>query len=286
LNTRRSSIIRGSPWCARADRRVYRCNPRAEELFGWPAGTLVGQPTRFSAGQRGLRCLARTRSAAVAGRPVVDLETRLARRDGSTFVAHLIARAIDPAAPRLGTVWIVRDVTEEVLARETNARLLREQQLIFENAETGIVILRERVIQRCNRRFAEILGYAPEELVGQSNRLYYPSEEAWLETGRRAYAAIAETGIYHGDTVFRRRNGESFCCHITGSMMNRANPDEGYVWLYEDVSEKRASAAAMDALLREQTLIFEAAPIGIAFVRDLKNVRPTGPWRPCCASRR
>ena len=28
--------------CTRS-RLVYRCNPRAEELFGWPAGTLVGQ---------------------------------------------------------------------------------------------------------------------------------------------------------------------------------------------------------------------------------------------------
>jgi PAS domain S-box-containing protein len=26
------------------NRRVYRCNPRAEELFGWQPGTLVGQP--------------------------------------------------------------------------------------------------------------------------------------------------------------------------------------------------------------------------------------------------
>ncbi|MEF8710019.1 MAG: PAS domain-containing protein [Candidatus Accumulibacter propinquus] len=29
--------------CMRS-RRVYRCNPRAEELFGWAAGSLVGQP--------------------------------------------------------------------------------------------------------------------------------------------------------------------------------------------------------------------------------------------------
>jgi diguanylate cyclase (GGDEF)-like protein/PAS domain S-box-containing protein len=254
--------------CTRS-RLVYRCNPRAEELFGWPAGTLVGQlDAVFLPDDASCDALRGTVRPLLRVGKIVDLETRLARRDGSTFVAHLIARAIDPAAPRLGTVWIVRDVTQEVLTRDASARLLREQQLIFENAETGIVILRERIIQRCNRRFAELLGYAADELIGQSTRLYYPSEEAWLDTGRRAYAAIAETGIYHGDTIFRRRNGESFCCHITGSMMNRANPDEGYVWLYEDVSDKRASAAAMDALLREQTLIFDAAPIGIAFVRD------------------
>ncbi|WP_186408160.1 PAS domain S-box protein [Candidatus Accumulibacter aalborgensis] len=250
-------------------RRVYRCNPRAEELFGWAAGTLVGQPDLvFYPNNEACEALRREARSRLSVDQSVNLETRLARRDGGTFVAHLVARAIDPDAPGLGTVWIVRDITQEVSAREANARLLREQQLVFENAKTGIVILRDRVIQRCNRRFAEILGYAPEELIGKSNRIYYPSDEAWLETGRRAYAMIAKTGSYDGDTVFHRRDGTAIWGRITGSMINPANPDEGYIWLYEDVTEKRLAATAMDALLREQTLIFERAPIGIAFVRQ------------------
>ena len=254
--------------CTRS-RRVYRCNQRAEELFGWPAGTLVGQPdVVFHPNSEACDALRRQARLQLGNVQVVDLETQLARRDGSTFIAHLIASAIDPAEPGQATVWIVRDITREVHDREAGARLLREQQLIFQNAETGIVILRDRIIQRCNRRFSEILGYAPDELIGQSTRLYYPSEEAWLATGRTAYAAIAETGIYHGDTLFHRRDGSRLWCHITGSMINPANPDEGYVWLYEDVTEKRQTSSAMDALLREQTLIFERAPIGIVFLRD------------------
>ncbi len=251
------------------DRRVYRCNPRAEELFGWAAGSLVGQPDLvFYPTTTACEALRRKVRAQLRVGQIVDLETEMAHRDGATFIAHLIARAIDPSAPRQGTVWIVRDITQEVQVREANARLLREQHLIFENAETGIVILRDRVIQRCNRRFAEILGYAPAELIGRSTRTYYPSESAWLETGRRAYAAIAEDGIYRGDTMFLRRDGTPIWTHITGSMINPDNPDDGYVWLYEDVTEKRQASRAMDALLREQTLIFERAPIGIAFLRN------------------
>ena len=174
-------------------------------------------------------------------------------------------------------MWIVRDVSVEVFTRETGARLLREQQLIFENADTGIVILRDRIIQRCNRRFAEILGYAPEELLGQSTRLYYPSEEAWLETGRQAYAAIVETGIYRGDTLFHRRDGSPFCCYITGSMINPQDPTQGYVWLYEDVSEKRAATSAMDALLREKlgALLPPTMLLGVTAVERLLASRFT-----------
>ncbi|WP_300341631.1 PAS domain S-box protein [Accumulibacter sp.] len=254
--------------CTR-NRRVYRCNPRAEELFGWPAETLVGQDDLvFYANSEACDALRRKARQLLRDGKTLDLETELARRDGSTFIAHLVARAIDPDVPSEGSVWIVRDITHEATAREANARLLREQQLIFQNAETGIVILRERVIQRCNRRFAEIMGYTPDELVGQSTRLYYPSDEAWLETGRRAYAAIAATGIYRGQTAFYRRDGTPIWSDITGSMINPAKPDDGHIWLYEDVTEKRRASRAMDALLREQTLIFERAPIGIAFVRE------------------
>jgi diguanylate cyclase (GGDEF)-like protein/PAS domain S-box-containing protein len=254
--------------CTR-NRRVYRCNPQAEALFGWDEGTLVGQAELvFYPDSEACESLRESAREQLRAGPVVDLETRLSRRDGQSFVAHLIARSIDPAAPGMGTVWIVRDVTDEVRARADNTRLLREQQLIFQNADTGIVILRERVIQRCNRRFAEILGYAPEDLIGQSTRLYYPSEAAWRETGRLAYAAIAETGTYRGDTVFHRRDGTALWCHITGSMINPAHPDEGYIWIYEDVTERWQANRTLDALLREQTLIVERAPIGIAFLRE------------------
>ncbi len=253
--------------CTR-NRHVYRCNPRAEQLFGWPAGELVGQPdTVFLPRNESGASLRDYALPRLRAGEIVDLETRLARHDGSSFLVHLIAHAIDPATRHSGTVWIVRDITEEVQRRETTARLLREQQLIFENAEAGIVVLRGRIIQRCNRRFTELLGYTQEELVGQSTRLYYPSEELWLETGRRAYAAIAETGTYRGEVVFHRRSGEPFTCLITGSMVDPANSEEGFIWLYEDISEKLAASAAINALLREQTLIFEGAPIGIAFLR-------------------
>ncbi len=250
-------------------RRIHHCNRYAEELFGWPPGALVGQPeVVLFPSLEVWRAVRRQARFPLLGGQVAVMESQLARRDRSTLDAQLIVRPVDYGEARRGVAWIVRDISDEVRARQTSTRLLREQQLIFQNMETGIVVLRNRVIQRCNRRFAELMGYVPDELLGQSTRLYYPSDDAWLETGRRAYQEISETGIYRGDTVFHRRDGRTFCCHIIGSMIKPGFPDEGYVWLYEDVTEKRRAASALDALLREQTLIFERAPIGIVFLRD------------------
>ena len=142
-------------------------------------------------------------------------------------------------------------------------QLLREHQLILERAQIGIVVMRDRVIQRCNPRFAEILGYGPDELIGKSSRVCYPSNQAWEEMGRRAYSAVAETGSFTGEDIYQRRDGRLIWVHVTGSLINPDDPDGGYVWLYDDVTEKRQTEDALKALLREQTLIFDRAQIGI-----------------------
>ena len=73
----------------------------------WPARQRrLAQPRRLKA------------STAVIGPKLkagelVDAEFEMRRRDGSTFLARLMARALDPNhASRGGTLWIMEDVTE------------------------------------------------------------------------------------------------------------------------------------------------------------------------------
>ena len=251
------------------ERHVYRCNPSASEIFGWPAGALPGQPSTvfFPSVEAHETLRHELRPSLIAG-DTVDVETLMARQDGSTFTAHLIARAIDPSAPRAGTIWIVRDISQAVSVRKSSARLLREQQLIFAGARIGILFSRDRMILRCNPHFEEILGYRPGELVGQPVRVYYESDESWLDIGARAYGAIARQGIFNGEERFIRRNGTLLWCRVTGSMLNPENPDEGYVWLYEDITAQRAAEVALRQSNQEYSLIFDNAMIGISYMRD------------------
>ncbi len=251
------------------NRLVYRCNPRAEELFGWLPGTLVGQPDLvFFPDSEACDDLRRRARSPLRVGQVLDLATNMMRRDGRIFVAHLVARAIDPAAPRNGTVWIVRDISDEVRARALNDSLLREQTLIFERAPIGIAFIRERIIQRCNPALERMFGYAPGYLPGRCTRLLFASEEAWRAKGEETRRLIEASGRYVGEVEYRRADGAPLWCQVTGSLLNPQRREEGFVWLFEDVTEKRHASRAMDALLREQAVIFERAPVGIAFLRD------------------
>ncbi len=256
------------------NRRVYRCNPRAEELFGWLPGTLVGQPDLvFYPDSESCDALrTRARGSLRVGQ-VLDLVTEMTRRDGNTFVAHLVARAIDPAAPGSGTVWIVRDISEGVRARAANDSLLREQTLIFERAPIGIAFLRDRIIQRCNPSFERMFGYPPGTLPGQSTRIFFANDAVWRESGERAHAVIDASGRYSGELEYRKADGTPIWCQVTGSRLNPNNPDEGLVWLFEDVTARRAAEEALVDSLWEQQLIFDNAMIGISYQRQRTILR-------------
>ena len=50
-----------------------------------------------------------------------------------------------------------------------------EYEAILANASIGIAFTRDRRFFLCNQRFAEMFGYAPDELIGQPGEIVYPS---------------------------------------------------------------------------------------------------------------
>jgi PAS domain S-box-containing protein len=97
------------------DRKFVLANPRLEQMLGWPAHSLAGQPARvmWRSDEEYLEVGLRI-GALLARGDAATFEQRLHRPDGSSFLARMAARAIDPLRPAAsGTIWIVDDVTEE-----------------------------------------------------------------------------------------------------------------------------------------------------------------------------
>ena len=95
-------------------RRFELANRHFEQIYGWEPGGLIGQPGQVvwlsDDDYHDLRDL--VGPALARGEPV-ELERRGRRKDGSTFLARVRGRAVDPEHPsESGTVWIVEDVTE------------------------------------------------------------------------------------------------------------------------------------------------------------------------------
>jgi PAS domain S-box-containing protein len=72
-----------------------------------------------------------------------------------------------------------RDITERRRrAIRMVTALLAEKEALLDNALVGIIMVRQRQIVSCNRRFGAIFGYPSATLVGQSTRILF-------ERGRR-----------------------------------------------------------------------------------------------------
>jgi len=96
------------------DRVFQHVNPRFEDLFGWPAGAIVGQSGRVVwPSDAAYDAMGRIAGPLLQTSDAFEGEFEMARRDGGVFWASVRARAIDPRHPGSGgTIWIIDDVTE------------------------------------------------------------------------------------------------------------------------------------------------------------------------------
>jgi PAS domain S-box-containing protein len=95
--------------------RVFQhANPAFECMFGWPRGTLAGQPTTSIWPDRAAYDKMRKDAAPVLSLgQAYELEREMRRADGSLFWCRMRGQALDASAPgTAGTIWIAEDVTE------------------------------------------------------------------------------------------------------------------------------------------------------------------------------
>lgn len=123
--------------------------------------------------------------------------------------------------------------------------------LAFDLAGVGLCISRQRIIQRCNREFGEMFGYAPQELKGKSLACLYPSHEEFENIGSHGVSIMQKTGRYSDERVMQRKDGSLFWCHVVGRSLYRDNPFACAVWSMEDISVKRPVKVELTGRERE-----------------------------------
>jgi diguanylate cyclase (GGDEF)-like protein/PAS domain S-box-containing protein len=255
------------------DRKFFLCNPKFAELFGWKPDELIGQPGEVVyPSTDSYEALGRIAVPVLSAGKQLDLDWEMRRKDGSTFLARMIAKAIGPSDARRGTVWIIDDVTEARRHGDEVARLLREQAAIFDSASVGIVFIRDRRVVRCNRRYEQMYGYAPGELNGKATRELYVSDEDYRELDQ-AYAQLRVGAPFQGKGKRRRKDGSVMWVRTVGRAIDPTDPHKGSVWTNEDITEQRRASDELERLLAEQEALLNNVVVGISFSRERKVLR-------------
>ena len=131
---------------------------------------------------------------------------------------------------------------------------------------------RDRKVLRCNRRFEEMFGFGAGDANGASWRqMYFTDEE--FELRGQVYVELDQGRTHAREQWLRRQDGSGFWCKVSGRAVAAGDPARGYVWLAEDVSERRRADEALERLVREQDAVLQNAVTGIIFVKDRRIVR-------------
>ena len=198
------------------------------------------------------------------------VEARHRRKDGSTFPVEVNVRHI--CLDREYVVAVVRDVTERKGAEQERERTARLMQLLLESAGEGIYgVDTEGRCTFMNRMGAKMLGYRPEELLGQNmhklahhhreDGSIYPVEECPIF---RAFQRGEHCWI---DTdIFWRADGSRFPVEYSSSPIVENGITTGAVVTVSDITERKRA----EEQIAEQAALLDKARDAI-LVRDING---------------
>ncbi len=181
-----------------AEGRVLLWNRAAEQLFGWQAHEVLGNPFPLAPGQlqeQHRHVLERT----VAGETIRGLDTKRAHKDGGLIPVEIWTVPMrDETGYVYGSLGVTIDQTKQ-------RRTLRDHEYLLQHLHDAVLLFdaETEVVLEANRRACELYGMTREELVGSSLAEFSTGTRPSM-TDLRNQDAATSTGY---EVVHRRKDG-------------------------------------------------------------------------------
>ncbi|MBU8849064.1 MAG: PAS domain-containing protein, partial [Desulfobacterales bacterium] len=166
---------------------------------------------------------------------VKPYEVLVRRKDATVFPVEIEARDIKDKNKKF-RVTAIRDITERKQAEDALKKNEQELRSIFRAAPTGIGVVCDRALQQVNDRFCEITGYSQNELIGQSARMLYLSDEDFEYVGKEKYQQIANKGTGTVETKFKCKNGKIINVLLSSTPIDLDDLSKGVTFTALDIT--------------------------------------------------
>ncbi len=227
-----------------ADGYVLYVNAAACRFFERPREVLQGLHWQQLTGPVDVSLQdARVRSA-TPDDPLTSAELRIVLPSGRVRWGHFVHRALfDDQGQLLEAQTVGRDITERKHAEAEVKRLLREQQAILNSPVVGIFKVRHRRISWANAAFAQIHGYALDEVLGRAPRLFVPNDEALATLVQAAAPALSTGQIYRTELQHRCKDGRLIWVELSVAMLDEEQDET--IGALVDISHLKAAEAGL-----------------------------------------
>jgi two-component system cell cycle sensor histidine kinase/response regulator CckA len=155
----------------------------------------------------------------------------------------------------LGFICVLQDITAEKEARELLLKREATLETIFNATPIGIGLLRRgsRIIKAVNQTIVDMTGYSAEELIGQSARLLYASDEEYERVGIEKYSRMDEVGYGDTEAKIKTKDGRLMNVYLKSA---KVGVNGSAVFTITDLTDIKES--------KQRTRLFvEQTPLGV-----------------------
>lgn len=143
---------------------------------------------------------------------------------------------------------ITRDITELKNAEEALQRSEALMRGIFDLAPAAIGVVHNRVMTEVNPMMCSMLGYTKSELLGQSSRMVYPSQEEFDYVGREKYEQIEQTGKGIVETKWLTKDGRELNILLASVPIDQKDSSRGVLFVALDNTARKEA----EMIIRQQ----------------------------------
>jgi len=116
--------------------------------------------------------------------------------------------------------------------------ILLDENMLFElNAIPQMVVNKDRVIIRVNKKFTQLFGYTSDEILGNQTSLLTPSLEKFYEY--QQYFTQTKEGIIKSEELeYKKKSGELFWVKLEGNPINQDKKNLFILWSFLDITKE------------------------------------------------
>jgi PAS domain S-box-containing protein len=264
--------------------RIVQANRAACALLGYDARALIGQdPAVFlhpDDAQTGKRLRARLAEGNLAA---AESDRRLRHRDGHTLWSRLTVRAWSSASGERHYLLVLEDFTDRKASDDQLQVALRDQQTLLATMSVGVVQTLHGRILLANREFAQMFGYADDEVVGMSLWDLTHDRAEQMMKAMSGLPAVRPHETTTAEVVLFRKDGQPAWCLVQARAVE-AGLDVGFgadgavrageaIYTFQDISESKQQREELAQSLLELSVVFDATSIALMHLANGRVVR-------------
>lgn len=150
---------------------------------------------------------------------------------------------------------------QEIIERKRAEQALRGSEAmlkrVLSTSPVGMGLAEDRIMKWANEAWLEMFGFDDEqEVVGQSARIIYPSDEEYERVGQILYESLQTGRVASADATFMRKDGSLVDGHVRMKAFELSESKAGSLAAISDISErKRVERALIESEQRYRALV-------------------------------